>query len=353
MKLLIFPFSEEFIHFTMYPHLLHEFTDVIPIAIKGSGLEGTYSDIFINNLEQGYVVSSDFESALRVADAVFFGYQHNVKIDVYTRMIELVLVAKKRIYIEKDLFQMLPERFSYMDCDMLSFDEIPIVSGDSNKLYRIQIPVIFVASVGETCDKYLVQLGLKNNLEKNNYKVAQWGTKTYSSLFGINPLPKYLFDLHSARDKIISFNHHIYNRIAHEKADVAIIGIPGGIMRLNPLSFDDFGEYAFIIGNAITADTGVLCFYAIDINEELIDRTCAACLYRLNMKPRYINIASKSISLSLEKMKNELHNVPTSHIYDNIIPNVGKYINSSFCGRDYADMKKATEGIIEMLQQNI
>ena len=353
VKLIVFPYSNEYNVFAAYSALLTGYNEILPITIKGSGLDGKDMDVLNNGTEVGTIINSDFDGALGSADAVFFGFQDGLKKDAYLNKIIKSFDEKKKVYIIDKLLPLVYDVTINKNYAILSFDNINLEVDENHQLLSIPIPVVLVAGVGEKCDKFHVQLGLKDAFEKEGYRVSQWGTKAYSSLFGIKPLPKYLFDLHPTRDKIISFNHLVYDQAKRDKADVIIIGIPGGIMRSNPFMFDDFGEYAFIISNAVKADTGIICTYAIEMNEEFIEKLLSVCIYRLNMKPQYFNIATSGISITAEKKVTEYYFVSPAYINSSIISKSGTYKKMAFCSLEQGGMKKAAEGIINYLKENI
>lgn len=75
-------------------------------------------------------------------------------------------------------------------------------------------------------------------------------------------LPGFLFseDL-SFQKKIEMFNEWIYELQDGREADVIVLGYPGGILPLNEIEPNHYGEVPLVISNAVISDTGILAEY--------------------------------------------------------------------------------------------
>ena len=124
-----------------------------------------------------------------------------------------------------------------------------LLGNDEEKLLEIPVPCVVVLGTGRRTGKFDLQLNLRNVFQQAGYSVTQFGSKEYSSLFGFDPLPQFLFDLGSQREKILAFNHLVYETVKRDNSDVVLLGVPGGIMPINPFEFDEYGELAFLMGD--------------------------------------------------------------------------------------------------------
>lgn len=131
-----------------------------------------------------------------------------------------------------------------------------------DNLLSIHAPIIVSASEGEDCSKLEVQLLLKTFLEKNGYNASFICSNDYGKLFGMHTIPSYAFsNSRSLERKVIDFNHYVYDIYMEEKPDVIVVGIPGGLSRLNNAFTNHFSEIALVISNAVDIDCGLINLY--------------------------------------------------------------------------------------------
>ena len=174
-----------------------------------------------------------------------------------------------------------------------------------SRLYKIPVPTIAVAGAGKFCGKFSVQLALRQMFMKSEYKLTQVGSQNYSRLFGFHSWPDFLFFNIPTAEKIIRLNHYIYDIVMKEKPEVLIFGIPGGIMPLNPFCFEEFGELAFVICNAVQIDLGIISLYAEEYTDAFLDEITKICKYKLNMPVGPIHVSSTCMHISQEQKKAE------------------------------------------------
>jgi len=133
---------------------------------------------------------------------------------------------------------------------------------NNKKLNDIPIPIVMVMGLGINCQKFDIQLGLREAFQKEGYKVSQFGTKDYSWIFGFDTLP--YFENLSLWKKVFTYNSLFYNKYKEENPDVMIIGIPGEIMPITSYSCEKFGETALAVAFAAKPDITVLsCYFTI------------------------------------------------------------------------------------------
>ncbi len=77
-----------------------------------------------------------------------------------------------------------------------------------------------------------------------------------------------------------------------------IISLPGGIMPVNPIRFDELGEKAYLISQAVTPDAAVLCTYAFEFNQDYAEEMQAICQYRLGTAVKHLVVSGTGMSLS-------------------------------------------------------
>lgn len=171
------------------------------------------------------------------------------------------------------------------------------------------------------------------------------GTKEYSSLFGFEALPAFLFESGGLREKILRLNHLIYDKVLQEKADLFIIGCPGGIMRHNPFDFEEYGELSYLIGNAVKADASVLSLYCAPYDDSTLTNFANICKYRDNADVTRINISCKDIVASQATMECKIVTVDVQVVLEKIVRKIGRDHFGIYVG--------LMEGEIERLSQSI
>jgi peptide maturation system protein (TIGR04066 family) len=166
----------------------------------------------------------------------------------------------------------------------------PDQSPRQNKLKKVPVPVIMVMGMGEQCQKFDLQLEIREHFQSHGYKVSQFGTKAYSALFGFQPLPDVFSQ--SLVDKVYTLNRHITSLVDREKPDVLILGVPGSIMPLNEYHSLFFGEMALALSHAVTPDVSILSFYRCNVNDEYINLLKSYCRYRLSVETEYFHMSN-------------------------------------------------------------
>jgi len=183
--------------------------------------------------------------------------------------------------------------------------------------------------------------------------VSQVGTKEYSEMFGIEPLPKFLFGTMDMHTKIKKFNQYIYDRVKSDDSEAVIIGIPGGIVQTTPFIFEEFGEMAYIISNAIRADVCILNVYAQELSEEYLDSLLDICKYKFNFPVEYINVSNTHLHISPEDKGFKYITVTSEYVTTNVINTFDYEKAHLFNCLDKKSSQAAYEKILTELTDNI
>lgn len=353
-SILIYPFCRKFSEFARCQEALKEFDKVIPIAPKGFGMDGEDVSVCDGGNPLNLKISSDYAANIIQADVAFFGYiEANISAESYKEKISKALALKKRVFVTKELREFLGDMDEFQLVELLDYTDNIQESSLSLNLLPIPVPVIMVFGVGDRCDKFSIQVKLGNFFANQGYGVLNCGTKDFSKLFGIEALPAFLFEPMDNSLKIRQFNSYIYNRVCKENPEVVIIGVPGGIMQVNPYEFSEFGELAFIISNAIKADISILSLYKQELNEEFLEHLIKLCRYKFNYQVNYINIANTDFLISPDEKKCQYTTVPSAHIMDHIINTFHYEDVFLFNALDEDSMREASSKILQELEANI
>ncbi len=92
------------------------------------------------------------------------------------------------------------------------------------RLRTIPVPVVVVMGLGEECQEFDLQLGLRKAFRNEGYAVLQYGTKAYTGLFGFEPLPQ--APEISLNKRVFAYNGLFVDDCEREKPDVMIIDSP-------------------------------------------------------------------------------------------------------------------------------
>ena len=357
MKLLVYPVNENLVPLVRYKDLLPSYSEVIPVAPRGFGYEGLDAALLDGGPMTGSLVSCEFSEALQKADAVFFDHcDAPLNAGQYALLIRETQQAGKAVLLTKSLKVFLASKGVAVAMDGVSILGRPaddLLGNDEEKLLEIPVPCVVVLGTGRRTGKFDLQLNLRNVFQQAGYSVTQFGSKEYSSLFGFDPLPQFLFDLGSQREKILAFNHLVYETVKRDNSDVVLLGVPGGIMPINPFEFDEYGELAFLMGTAVHADTGICSLYCAPYPESVLENIRRICLYRHGVPIKYMNLSNHDLLLSQTTLECKYLTVPTEKIKSDILPQLHCPHVELFAASDISDMEKAGARILAELESYI
>ncbi len=350
-SLLVYPFCREFSEFARCLGLLKEYTEVIPVTPRGLGMEGEDVGVCDGGKNLGIKISSDFDTGIKKADAVFFGYRATNR-NSYREKIKTAVNLEKRVYVTRELMDFLGEEEEFRTVEVLDYAETSVEEEEQKGLLPIPVPVIMVLGIGDLCDKFNIQLKLGDYFSRQGYRVMNCTTKSFGTLFGMEPLPRFLFGPLENHVKIRRFNSYLYDRVIKENPELVIIGVPGGIMQVNPYRFREFGELAFVISNAVKADISILSLYKQEYTSDFMDHMRNICRYKLNFPVNYINVANTDFFISPEDRECQYTTVRSSHILDRIIKEFVYEEAFLFHSLDDDSMTEACDRMLCELEEN-
>lgn len=327
-KLLIYPYQEELSSICRYCSLLEKYSEVQPVSPRGFGLEGQDASKVDGGEQVGIQVTSDFLAALGECDGVFLdlAVESSLSATHYQHAIESSISQNKNVTITETLWSFLLENGvsekQLANVGIVGYTHVEMAPITKRKLYDLPIPCITVLGVGNKCNKFALQLGIAGYFRKKGYNVALFGSKEFSSLFGFDSLPAFLFAPGSQKEKILRLNHFVYEKVKEKDADIVVIGCPGSIMQETPLEFEEYGELAFVIGNAFTADASVLSLYAGTYDEQAIEYLQQLCRFRNNAEVFRLNLACKNMLVDQATTALKAFTLELDFVRDKILPQV-------------------------------
>lgn len=278
-KLLIYPFGEQASPIIRHMNLIPEYELVAVVSPPGWGLTGEDVGLADNSGATGLIVNDNFDTSINLCDTVLFIDSIkflDFKKHIYPKICSAINKRKSIIVAmriddnyKKYIAQMCLENevtFDYFGYESKSSYEYDIIK---ENLLNISVPVVYIIGMAENTDKFEIQLSLRENLLKTEYKISQIGTRSYSEIFGMHNFPQFMYDDKlSEVKKILMFNRLIWEIEISEKPDIILVGIPGGIIPFNNNFTNRFGILAVEASMAVKPDFAILSIPFGDYNKE-------------------------------------------------------------------------------------
>ncbi|MDR2656015.1 MAG: TIGR04066 family peptide maturation system protein [Oscillospiraceae bacterium] len=294
--LMIFPFAAEHAAIVRYANL-SAYSVRGAISPKAWGLCGQDAGFCDNGNITGVIISDDFNKALNQCDTVFMDFiSEKITPGVYFDRINESLSQNKTIIITQNLEEYLgiPED-KYLNIKVIGQKQAGYSNYINNSLCVINTPIIFVAGIGENCNKFDIQLALRAYFQNKGYNILQFGSRAYSELFGFSQLPGFLYERLSFSDKALMFNQYVSKREKEQNPDLIIVGIPGGYSYMTKKRPNGFGEIALCISAALDADVCILSIYKSYGRQSDLKEIMAKASNKLNCRVEFIHEANKRL----------------------------------------------------------
>lgn len=355
-KLLVYPYHEELSTICRFSSLLKKYSEVQPVSPRGFGMEAQDASKADGGEQVGIQIRCDFLAALAECDGVFLDLAAESSLTAahYQRVIDCSISENKEVTMTESLWRFLLEsgvtEKQLEGVSVIGYTHVEMAPITKRKLYELPIPCVTILGTGDKCNKFALQLGIAGYFRRRGYRTVLFGTKEFSSLFGFEPLPAFLFAPGSQKEKILRFNHFVYEKVKEENADIVIIGCPGSIMQETPLVFEEYGELAFVIGNAFTADASVLSLYAGTYDEQAVEYLQQLCRFRNNAEVFRFNLACKNMLVDQATMAVKTFTLEFDFIQEKILPQVfagNCELYTALAGNDMERLGKSLEA--EML----
>ncbi len=189
------------------------------------------------------------------------------------RIISKCLKYKKNLFLfEKDFITPEIEREFEKNNVCLYYPEITqanIPIDTVGKLYMSCIPSIAVFGTSSKQGKFTLQLNLRKEFIKNNYKVGQIGTEPSSLLFGFDYVYPLGYNSHNSltgHDSILALNNFLMKIETEKEPDIIIIGSQSHTVPININNISNIPIYQQDILYAIKPDICLLC---VNISDEI------------------------------------------------------------------------------------
>jgi peptide maturation system protein (TIGR04066 family) len=221
----------------------------------------------------------------------------------------------------------------------------------TDKLKEIPIPVVLVMGSGIDCQKFDIQLGLREAFLKEGYKVSQFGTKSYSKLFGFDPMPD--FSEYPLWKKVYAYNDLFYEKCRQDNSDVIIIGVPGGVMPITTYACERFGEEALAISSAAKPDIAVFSCYFVIPTSEYFHSYKNFMRFRLSSNNVVFHLSNTRITPDVLFNKVNILTLESKFVLDEVKSKAPEFSSQLFNALVTDSANTAYKGIIEKLQENV
>lgn len=234
-----------------------------------------------------FYCSVDFKSCLERADTVVFAENtmgHGIS--GYKERVEEAIIAEKAIFIGVSLLNDLG-----VDIEMKNMKNIHILQKRAlteklkgSRTKELQLPVLAVIGEGENCDKFNLQAKVKTIIERKGYKVFSICSNLLGKFMDMEILPGFLFsDQISLQVKIEAFNYWLFKQQEKSKADIIVLGCPGGILEFDEYESNHYSEIPLAVLNAVIPDYGIVTLYGnCTQDESTLKRLSDFCQMKYN-----------------------------------------------------------------------
>ncbi len=271
-KILIYPYDTEFAPILRHRDMLEMFEIVAVVSPKGWSYEHMDASHGDNGDDMHIIVETDFVNNLDKCETVVI-VESSHKFDIHEYILPRIVSAieKKKNIISLIKFSSEDSEFIKQKCteygvyfkefynDSIIYDSTDI--GTINKLVlpEINVPIILVSGVSERCNKFEIQLSLREKLQKYGYKVSQIGSRRYCEFLGFHSFPYFMLsNKFLEHEKVQLLRKYISNIEQKEKPDVIIFGLPGGIIPLADYYVNCYSILACEVFNSFIPDATVL-----------------------------------------------------------------------------------------------
>lgn len=255
--------------------------------------------------------SADFEKCLQKADAVVFT-ENTVRYGYsgYKERVEKALEHGKTVYIGASLIKTLgiDSESKYLHIlQKRDFTE----KFDNVKLKDIRLPILAVIGEGKNCDKFKLQANIKALIEKKGYSVLSICSNLLGKFMDMEILPGFLFSEQiSLQVKIEAFNDWLYKLQEKSKADIILLGCPGGILKFDEYEPNHYGEIPFAMLNSVAVDNCILTIYRnCKQDESSMKELSDFCQKRYNTPVNEFVMCEQYFKLDLEQKIVKYYNI--------------------------------------------
>lgn len=269
-KAIVFPFVKESHAFLRFADLL-SFDIVAYYDVKRSGKVGRKLSSYYEGVSDDEIImdveSIDFAGIdtliLGHLDELIYATKRNYREELINKAIQFGVNIYSYDPITQYEERILKSSSSFF-CPMLTQEDIP--QNSFGKLYKISCPVVGIFGTSSKQGKFSLQLALKREFEKRNYRIGAIGTEPHSLLFGCDAVfpMGYNSTVSLHNNEIVLYLNNEIHKLSFEERELVIVASQAQTIPYycnNLLEFPPM-QYQFALG--INPDAIVLCFNYYD-----------------------------------------------------------------------------------------
>lgn len=345
-KLAIFPFQDDIRLLLQFQRCLGEY-EISAIATFRENVD-TLNKYKIND---EILCTSDIREAIDYADELLLGDNiYRYLLNQYKFAIDYAKHCNKKIIMSIKLFKELQlEDTKGIEIIHNNYKEKREIQ--TSQFYDIPVPIIGIMGLGEDCNKFESQMLCMKVVKEMGYQVETISTNPLGHFCGMNVLPDFLFDTKiSFSEKVLLFNHYVYEIYMEKQPDLFIIGFPSGIMSIGKIIMNYFAEIPLIISSAISFDIGFLnIYFTTDLQNGYFTYMRDFCEKKFNIFIDMFFMSTQHLEYDADSLEFEV-----LHIDEDIIKKMDSSISKTsinIINTDYVE--KIIRKKIQMLEDNI
>ncbi len=309
-KVLIYPYDADFTPILRHRCILEMFEITAVVSPKGWSYEHRDASHGDNGDDMRIIVETDFTKSLEKCETVVI-VETDKKLDIHEFVLPRIITAIEKgkniislINIDSEdcalINQKCMEHDVYFKCfynDSNIYDTTDVGIVSRSALPEINTPIIFVSGVSERCNKFEIQLSLREKLQKYGYKVSQIGSRRYCEFLGFHSFPYFMLsNKFLEHQKVQLLRKYICDIESKEKPDVIIFGLPGGIVPLTDYYVNNYSILAYEVLNAFIPDVSVLSVIYENYNSDFYYSIDKTILDRYGVKTDCFNLSNVKVS---------------------------------------------------------
>ncbi len=319
---------------TVYP-IIKNFYDVIKffdklnskfyikniVALRGLRVNGKDVGYIDNRKALGYLLSDDLTAALQQSEALLITpvdreayYRNEILANILSAIktgktvICTMFLSEEELADIHNITEEYRSEFLYFN---FNSEEDSNVVGQENtgilKLYRPQIPVVFIGEAFPVNRSLGILLGLKIQFEELGYKITVVSNTHYGEILQTVSFPKFFSSSDMpVNKKMLKFNDFIKNLIQKTKPDILLVDIPEPMIIYDDLFTNGFGVYPYMISQVLAPDYFILIDKYFEANNEFYKKVDLNFRKRFGYKIDAVCITNRLFDYIASKSHNKI-----------------------------------------------
>jgi len=261
-SVVLYPYNDSYLPVIKYRSLIKDY------EIKSIVTDSKWKEDKIQYYKNHYdiIVTENFELGIKGSDILWLiddDQSLSNRANLLSKLARAIFLGKKILFGRyKDLLlrDFICDYFGQECLYSLEKIQLQYISPELQlQLLDMDVPIVFITGVTGNTEKYNILLGVYSEISKQGYNISAISARRDSEMMGIHSMPDFMWDKNiKISDKILEFNHFIKQIELKNTPELIIIEIPGGCIPYTHKVHNYFGEFIYIISNAIVSDYAIL-----------------------------------------------------------------------------------------------